>query len=108
MTAEDLNQIIDWKPLDPEHLLARIRAIESWIQHDDKFSGRSSSQMLVLDLIMSQNIGWNLPQSPSWFGDDELLGDQVLIIGKEVFTFFRPAMKKSKNDSQHSDFTFRI
>ena len=73
MTAEDLNQWIYQEPLDLKRFVARIHAIESWIQHDDKFSGRSSSQTLILALITSVKIGWNLTQSQSDAEDDNLL-----------------------------------
>ena len=104
LTVEDLSRILYPMSPDPRRFLASIRAIQDWLQHDVKFSGRSSSQLLVLDLFLNLNMGWDLPQRQAQLGKDNL--NQIMILGDEFCQFFRTCNEDVRK--QHPAMRFQL
>lgn len=106
LTAEDLDRALYPTSPDPRQFLASIRAIQDWLQHDIRFSGRSSSQLLILDLFLSPKLGWSLPQRQALSGNDELLAEQMMLLGKEFLRFLKTCNEDVRK--QHPAMRFQI
>lgn len=52
ISIEEVNELLYGEHVDSQSFLARMHAIKRWLEHDDKFSNQTSSQILVLHLLL--------------------------------------------------------